>query len=126
MLEQLGEESEKEGGILGMFKDGDKCLAMEGIIKEGEKLMKEDMSPEVSDAAIIAAAQKVEHYEISSYGTARTYARELNLDEVEDLLRQTLDAKSIQADDLLIELEGRVNEKAISEMAVQALRQTGP
>jgi ferritin-like metal-binding protein YciE len=45
VLEQLGEESEKEGGISGMFKGGDKCSAMEGIIKEGEKLMKEDMSP---------------------------------------------------------------------------------
>ena len=97
-----------------MFKGGDKCLAMEGIIKEGEKLMKEDMSPEVSDAAIIAAAQKVEHYEISSYGTARTYARELNLDEVEDLLRQTLN-EEYEADDLTEIAESRVNEKAISE-----------
>ena len=79
VMEQLGEESEDNGGIFGIFKGGDKCLAMEGIIKEGEKLMKEEMSPEVSDAAIIAAAQKVEHYEISSYGTARAYARELNL-----------------------------------------------
>jgi len=115
VMEHLGEESEEESGILGMFKGGDKCLAMEGIIKEGEKLMKEDMSPEVSDAAIIAAAQKVEHYEISSYGTARAYARELNLDEVEDLLRQTLD-EEYEADDLLTELaESRVNEKAISE-----------
>jgi ferritin-like metal-binding protein YciE len=115
VLEQLGEESEKEGGISGMFKGGDKCLAMEGIIKEGEKLMKEDMSPEVSDAAIIAAAQKVEHYEISSYGTARAYARELNLDVVEDILGQTLD-EEYEADDLLTELaESRVNEKAISE-----------
>ena len=102
VMEHLGEENEEKGGILGMFK-GDKCLAMEGIIKEGEKLMKEDMSPEVSDAAIIAAAQKVEHYEISSYGTARTYARELNLDEVEDLLRQTLD-EEYEADDLSLNL----------------------
>ena len=125
VLEQLGEESDEGGGILRMFK-GDKCLAMEGIIKEGEKLMKEDMSPEVSDAAIIAAAQKVEHYEISGYGTARTYARELNLPQVEDLLRQTLD-EEYEADDLLTELaESRVNEKAIPENGGSgSSRQTG-
>jgi len=116
VLEHLGEESEQEDrGILGAFKGGDKCLAMEGIIKEGEKLMKEEMSPEVLDAAIIAAAQKVEHYEISSYGTARAYAQELKLRDVEKLLKQTLD-EEYEADDLLTELaESRVNEKAISE-----------
>ncbi len=116
VLELLGEENqEDDGGIFGMFKSGDKCAAMEGILKEGEKLMKEDMSPEVSDAAIIAAAQKVEHYEISSYGTARAYAQELNLRQVENLLRQTLD-EEYEADDLLTELAlSRVNEKAISE-----------
>ena len=116
VLEQFGEEGEEESrGILGIFKSGEKCAAMEGIITEGEKLMKEDMSPEVSDAAIIAAAQKVEHYEISSYGTARAYAQELNLKKVEGLLKQTLD-EEYEADDLLTELaESRINEKAISQ-----------
>lgn len=116
VLEQFGEENEeKSRGIFAMFKGGEKCAAMEGIIKEGEKLMKEDMSPEVSDAAIIAAAQKVEHYEISSYGTARAYAQELNLKKVEDLLKQTLD-EEYEADDLLTELaESRINERAIPE-----------
>ena len=117
VMEELGEEGEEEndGGIFGMFKGGEKCAAMEGILKEGEKLMKEDMSPEVSDAAIIAAAQKVEHYEITSYGTARAYAQELNLSEVEDLLQQTLD-EEYEADDMLTELaESRVNQKANTE-----------
>jgi len=126
VLELLGEEDEEErGGILGMFKS-EKCLAMEGLIKEGEKLMKEDMSPEVSDAAIIAAAQKIEHYEISSYGTARAYAQELFLKEVEDLLKQTLD-EEYEADDVLTELaESRVNEKAIRENGGSgSSRQTG-
>ena len=115
-LEALAEEREEEGkGALGLFKGEQKCLAMEGLVKEGEKLMKEDMSPEVSDAAIIAAAQKIEHYEISSYGTARAYAQELNLDEVEDLLQETLD-EEYEADDLLTQLaETRVNERAITE-----------
>jgi ferritin-like metal-binding protein YciE len=115
ILDVLNEEKEEEGkGVLGLFKGEQKCAAMEGLIKEGEKLMKEDMSPEVSDAAIIAAAQKIEHYEISSYGTARAFAQELNLTEVEDLLKQTLD-EEYEADDLLTELaESRVNERAIN------------
>jgi len=115
-LEALDEEREEEGeGVFGLFKGEQKCLAMEGLISEGEKLMKEDMSPEVSDAAIIAAAQKIEHYEISSYGTARTYAQELNLDEVEELLQETLD-EEYEADDLLTQLaESRVNLRAITE-----------
>jgi ferritin-like metal-binding protein YciE len=116
VLEALNEEREEEGeGALGLFKGEQKCLAMEGIISEGKKLMKEDMSPEVTDAAIIGAAQKIEHYEISSYGTVRTYAQELNLSEVQGLLQETLD-EEYEADDLLTELaESRVNEKAISE-----------
>src|SRR5215510_1154532 len=116
VLEKMGGESEDErSGVLGMFRSDDKCLAMQGLIKEGEKLMREDMSPEVSDAAIIAAAQKIEHYEISSYGTARAYAQELNLREVNNLLKQTLD-EEYEADDTLTNLaESRVNERAISE-----------
>jgi ferritin-like metal-binding protein YciE len=115
-LEALDEEREEKGeGVFGLFKGEQKCLAMQGLISEGEKLMKEDMSPEVSDAAIIAAAQKIEHYEISSYGTARTYAQELNLDEVEELLQETLD-EEYEADNLLSQLaESRVNQRAISE-----------
>jgi ferritin-like metal-binding protein YciE len=123
-LEALDEEREEEGeGVFGLFKGEQKCLAMEGLISEGEKLMKEDMSAEVSDAAIIAAAQKIEHYEISSYGTARTYAQELNLDEVEELLQETLD-EEYAADDLLTQLaESRVNQRAISEAG--SSRQSG-
>ncbi|HEV8285226.1 MAG TPA: ferritin-like domain-containing protein [Chitinophagaceae bacterium] len=126
VLEAMNEEREEEGeGPLGLFKGEERCLAMEGLIKEGEKLMKEDMSPEVSDAAIIAAAQKIEHYEISSYGTARTYAEELNLNEIEDMLKQTLD-EEYEADDLLTELaESRVNEKAIHESGSGSARQSG-
>jgi ferritin-like metal-binding protein YciE len=124
VLEALDEEKDDEGkGVLGMFKGEQKCAAMKGILEEGEKLMKEDMSPEVCDAAIIAAAQKVEHYEITSYGTARAYAEELNLNQVENLLKKTLD-EEYEADDLLTELaESRVNQKAIHESG--ASRQTG-
>jgi ferritin-like metal-binding protein YciE len=114
VLELLNEESdESEGqGILGLFNGKEKCKAMQGLIEEGEDLMDKDMSPEVADAAIIAAAQKIEHYEIASYGTAKAYAQELQLDEVEDLLEETLD-EEYEADGLLTQLaESRINERA--------------
>ena len=76
---------------------------MEGLIKEGEKIMDQPMEPEVSDAAIIGAAQKIEHYEISGYGTAKAYAMQLGLDEVVDLIDETLE-EEYEADDLLTEL----------------------
>ncbi len=63
---------------------------MEGLITEGEKIMAADITPEALDAAIIASAQKIEHYEISGYGTARAFARELQMPEVERLLTETL------------------------------------
>jgi len=123
VLAAMDEEREEErGGVFGLFKGEQKCLAMKGLVEEGEKLMKEDMSPSVSDAAIIAAAQKIEHYEIASYGTARAYAQELDLNEVENMLSKTLE-EEYQADDILTELaESRVNEKAISGSSRQSGR----
>lgn len=89
-----------------------KCKGMEGLISEGEKMMKEDMTPEVLDAAIIASAQKIEHYEICGYGTARAYARQLNLGQVAELLEETLD-EEYEADDRLTDLAiGGLNEEA--------------
>ena len=85
---------------------------MEGIISEGNKMMSEDMSSEVADAVIIASAQKVEHYEISGYGTAAAYARELNLRDIANKLQQTL-KEEYEADDKLTELAvGKVNVEA--------------
>jgi ferritin-like metal-binding protein YciE len=112
---------EKKGFFSRLFGNGmEKCKGMAGLIDEGQKIMKEDMSPEVSDAAIIASAQKIEHYEISGYGTARAYARDLNLKEVQNLLEETL-KEEYEADDRLTQLAlKRVNpdaEKAgITEM----------
>jgi ferritin-like metal-binding protein YciE len=76
---------------LGLPARGVKCEAMEGLIEEGKKALEEDMEETVRDAAIIAAAQRVEHYEIAGYGCARTFAQHLGHDEVADLLQQTLD-----------------------------------
>lgn len=111
-------ETSRETGESGLFsrlmRRRQVCKGMEGILEEGEKIMSEDMSPEVMDAAIIAAAQKVEHYEICGYGTARAYAQELNLTEVANLLQQTLD-EEYAADDLLTRLAvSRINEQAES------------
>ena len=91
---------------------GKKCVAMEGLIEEGKELL--DMKPEaaVLDAGLIAAAQKVEHYEIAGYGTARTWAEQLGLDEAADLFRQTLDEEK-ETDERLTELaEQMVNQEA--------------
>jgi ferritin-like metal-binding protein YciE len=112
----MGAEEAKEGGkkkgILGLFGGSQKCKGMQGLIEEGQKVMGENMSPEVMDAAIIACAQKIEHYEICGYGTARAYARELNLGEVAELLEETLD-EEYEADDLLTDLAvGSINQEA--------------
>jgi ferritin-like metal-binding protein YciE len=104
---------EKKGFLSGLFRGGtQKCRGMEGLITEGEKVMGEDMSAEVMDAAIIACAQKIEHYEICGYGTARAYARELKMAEAERLLDETLN-EEYDADDRLTALAlGSVNEEA--------------
>jgi ferritin-like metal-binding protein YciE len=79
---------------LGVSSKGKKCKAMEGLIEEGEDLLKEDAEPEVLDAGIIAAAQRVEHYEIAGYGTARTYAQMLGETEAQQLLQETLNEEA--------------------------------
>lgn len=91
---------------------GKKCEAMEGLIAEGASLLEEDADPEVLDAGIIAAAQKVEHYEIASYGTLCTWAKQLGLDEAAELLGATL-AEEKETDEKLSELaESQINSAA--------------
>ncbi|QDT52644.1 hypothetical protein Pan44_06560 [Caulifigura coniformis] len=85
------ERLEKIFGMLDKTPRAKKCKAMEGLIEEGSELMEEDASPEVMDAMLIAAAQKVEHYEIATYGTLVTWARQIEMDEAADLLQETLD-----------------------------------
>ena len=93
-----------------------KCEAMAGLLKEAEELLDEtDKGTEVRDVAIISAAQKVEHYEIASYGTLKTLATTLGLSEVADIFNQTLEEEKT-ADALLSEVgENYVNEAALSE-----------
>ena len=102
-VKKLLESENKEPGLLEKIFGGSKCKGTEGLIKEGEKLMGENMDSKVRDAAIIASAQKIEHYEISGYGTARAYAMQLGLTEVEELLTATLN-EEYEADDSLTAL----------------------
>ena len=87
-------------GELGLSPSGEKCEAMEGLIAEGEELIQAEGDPNVKDAALIGAAQRVEHYEIAAYGTARELAKQLGHEHAEELLDQTLDEES-NADKLL-------------------------
>ena len=82
-LEQIFQKLGKKAG-------GQKCKGMEGLLEEGSEMIEEDAEPEVKDAGLIAAAQRVEHYEIAAYGCAKTYARVLGDKESESLLDQTL------------------------------------
>jgi ferritin-like metal-binding protein YciE len=99
---------------LGIKPEGEKCKAMEGLIKEAEGFIKEKKDDDVHNAGIIAEAQRVEHYEISGYGTAVRYAKELGHVKIAKTLKSTLD-EEYAADDKLTEMaEGRLNKKAIS------------
>jgi len=97
IFESLGEKAKAK-----------KCKGMEGVIKEGSEALDEDMDPEVKDAAIIAAAQRVEHYEIAGYGTARTFANLLGDREAASLLEQTLQEEK-DTDAKLTELAEGIN-----------------
>lgn len=91
---------------------GKKCVGMEGLVEEGNEIMKEAADPDALDAGLIAAAQKVEHYEIAGYGTARAWARHLGYDNAAKLLDQTLEEESM-ANELLTRIaESHVNMEA--------------
>jgi ferritin-like metal-binding protein YciE len=81
----------------------EECEAMQGLIAEGEKVIQSQGDSNAKDAALIAAAQRVEHYEIAAYGTARTLARELGHKDTAELMNETLDEES-QADELLTKI----------------------
>ena len=94
---------------LGESPRGQKCDGMQGLIEEGKKLLKEEADPDVMDAGIIVSAQKVEHYEIASYGAVCEYARMMGHTEALQLLEQTLEEEK-KADQTLNALaEGGIN-----------------
>ena len=99
---------------------GKHCDAMEGLISEAQEILEMGLAPEVQDAALIAAAQKVEHYEIASYGTLHAYATACGLDKVAQLLDETLQEEK-DTDSLLNKLAiGDVNKKAIAASGKKA------
>ena len=103
-LEQIFEK-------LGEKPTGKKCLGMEGLVKEGAETMSEDYEDALKDAAIIGAAQRVEHYEIAGYGTVRAFAELLGENEHVSLLEQTLEEEK-QTDEKLSQLAEQINSEA--------------
>jgi ferritin-like metal-binding protein YciE len=106
-LEQIFKE-------LGEKPSGKKCKGMEGLLAEGQEIMGEDFEDDVMDAALISAAQRVEHYEIAAYGTVRTYAELLGEDTAAQLLEQTLEEEK-ETDQKLTDMAGEINVKALGE-----------
>jgi ferritin-like metal-binding protein YciE len=109
--EQVG-RLEQVFEALDVSSRGPKCEGMAGLIEEGSTIMEEKAEPAVMDAALIAAAQKVEHYEIATYGTLVTWARQLGEDKLADILHQTLDEEK--------ETDVKLTELAESEINVEA------
>lgn len=115
-LEETRQQAERLEQILtqaGQSAGGVKCKGMEGLIEEGSELLEEDPSP-VLDAALIAASQKIEHYEISGYGTAATWAEMLGENQALRLLKQSISEEE-NTDELLTQLaESSINQQAMA------------
>lgn len=105
---------EQIAAYLTLDLENDKNMAVKGLISEGEKVMKKEVTEDTLDAALIAAAQKIEHYEISGYGTAACYAEELGMGQVADLLRQTLIEEQLADTKLNNLAKRRINLKTIN------------
>jgi ferritin-like metal-binding protein YciE len=93
---------------------GKKCAGMEGLVKEGSEVMDEDFEGAVMDAALIGAAQRVEHYEIAAYGTVIAFANQLGESEHASLLKETLEEEK-ETDEKLTSLSEEINSQATSE-----------
>src|SRR6201993_3832672 len=117
--------------MLGEKATGKKCLGMEGLVKEGAETMSEDYEDAAKDAAIIGAAQRVEHYEIAGYGTVRAFAELLGENEHVSLLEQTLEEEK-QTDEKLTQLAEQINveagqrEEGIEEEEVETRQSAKP
>ena len=99
---------------LGETPRGKKCKGMEGLIEEGKEILEEDGASEVIDAALISAAQRVEHYEIAAYGCLRTYAQLLGMNDADKLLQQTLEEEEATDQALTALGEGGINQAAVA------------
>jgi len=116
-LEQTQEHVRRLEEVFEVFEQkpkGKKCEAMAGLVEEAQTLMKEEATPPVMDAALIAAAQKIEHYEIATYGCLRTWAELLGKDEAIDLLEETLNEEK-DVDESLTDIATNINDEANEE-----------
>jgi ferritin-like metal-binding protein YciE len=114
-LEATKRQSKRLEQIFSEMKEdpkGKKCVGMQGLIREGEEIMKEAGDPDVMDAGLIAAAQKIEHYEIASYGTARAYAQALGHQNFAGILNETLQEEGQTDKKLTAIAEGHINANA--------------
>jgi ferritin-like metal-binding protein YciE len=100
--------------LLGVEASSKTCEAMKGLIAEGEEAIAANGEPDVKDAALIAAAQRVEHYEIAGYGTVRTFAQRLGRSDAARILQQTLDEEASTDKKLTILAEKSINPKAVA------------
>ena len=110
--EKQVERLEQVFASIDMAPKGKMCEGIKGIVEEGNKMMEEDGEDEVKDAALIAAAQRVEHYEIAAYGTLRHYAERLGYTRAEKLLAQTLEEEKAADEKLNTIAKRLVNPKA--------------
>jgi ferritin-like metal-binding protein YciE len=99
---------------LGQTPRGKTCKGMQGLLEEGKEILEEDGAPQVIDAALISAAQRVEHYEIAAYGCLRTYAQLLGMNDADRLLEQTLQEEEATDKALTSLGEGGLNQAAFA------------
>jgi ferritin-like metal-binding protein YciE len=114
-IERLQQIFEK----LGEKPTGKKCAGMEGLLKEGAEVMGDDFEDAVMDAALITAAQRVEHYEIAAYGSVIAFAELLGEDEAASLLKETLEEEK-ETDEKLTELSQEINAEALGDESAEA------
>ncbi len=107
------ERLERVFEAMGKPAKGKTCKAMQGLVEEASELLEEDIEPAVLDAGLIAAAQRVEHYEIAAYGTLKTYARLLGEEDAAGLLQETLDEEGATDKKLSALAEGVINLEAV-------------
>jgi ferritin-like metal-binding protein YciE len=127
-LEQTKEHVQRLEEIFEMLNEsgkGKKCAGMEGLVKEGAEVMEEDFEGATMDAALIGAAQRVEHYEIAAYGTACEFANILGESEHESLLRQTLEEEK-ETDEKLTEMAKQINPQANEESQAEGEEEERP
>jgi ferritin-like metal-binding protein YciE len=114
-LEETKGHHERLQEVFELFDEKPKtkvCKAMQGIVEEGKEVMEEDMEPDVMDAALIASAQRAEHYEIAAYGTLRTYAKLMGEDQAAKILQSILDEEGA-TDKKLTKLAEQINVEAM-------------